>query len=487
MLSIQEPSRSSMFSCCKDLDLDDLFAYKTYKTVRVRHRTLGLVYYITMIFIFMYTGLYTVWYQEGYVQSIAFVGSVRSTAQQPAVIYPTDPYCLPQGSNQTPTGTFAPVLPCLFPDYSSGLYAQVTSGQDGALMVGSRVSITQQERDLSCANLDYTCNNFKTTVPKQSFYMGGFENSTIVIQNAVSNATQQAYGGSQDLIVDSFITTRPAATMTGPTGLSFQVLPMAYGDQFTVGQLAWVAGLELDAIFNDPTTGGADASLRYDGQTIRIRVVFTGDRTRWDQQAYYQYFVSVNDMEAKTTWTDQTSVPIYTIDPISGALLSNGTNTTRVEYDLHGLQLIYSIEATLNVFNLPTLFLSLLSGAGLLFVAKTTADSFLLYCAPKRKDYRLFVEQLTPDFSPDNAESRTLLEKILHKKRASRAKIEQGRLTMSDAELGNQPLVAADALGALSVSPREATAPVADVTLLRGRSAITAQGQAAMTSVRGEA
>jgi hypothetical protein len=123
-----------MFSCCKDLDLDDLFAYKTYKTVRVRHRTLGLVYYITMIFIFMYTGLYTVWYQEGYVQSIAFVGSVRSTAQQPAVIYPTDPYCLPQGSNQTPTGTFAPVLPCLFPDYSSGLYAQVTSGQDGALM-----------------------------------------------------------------------------------------------------------------------------------------------------------------------------------------------------------------------------------------------------------------------------------------------------------------------------------------------------------------
>ncbi|KOO27448.1 p2x receptor [Chrysochromulina tobinii] len=448
-----------MFSCCKDLDLDDLFAYKTYKTVRVRHRTLGLVYYITMIFIFMYTGLYTVWYQEGYVQSIAFVGSVRSTAQQPAVIYPTDP---------------------------SGLYAQVTSGQDGALMVGSRVSITQQERDLSCANLDYTCNNFKTTVPKQSFYMGGSENSTIVIQNAVSNATQQAYGGSQDLIVDSFITTRPRHD-DGSDRPQLPVLPMAYGDQFTVGQLAWVAGLELDAIFNDPTTGGADASLRCDGQTIRIRVVFTGDRTRWDQQAYYQYFVSVNDMEAKTTWTDQTAVPIYTIDPISGALLSNGTNTTRVEYDLHGLQLIYSIEATLNVFNLPTLFLSLLSGAGLLFVAKTTADSFLLYCAPKRKDYRLFVEQLTPDFSPDSAESRTLLEKILHKKRASRAKIEQGRLTMSDAELGNQPLVAADALGALSVSPRDATAPVADVTLLRGRSAITAQGQAAMTSVRGEA
>ena len=144
-----------MLSCCKDVDLDELFAYKTYKTVRVRHRTLGLVYYITMIFIFMYTGLYTVWYQEGYVQSIAFVGSVRSTAKEPAVIYPTDPYCLPQGSAvSNATGSGAPVLPGLYPDYSSGLYAQVTSGQDGALMVGSRVSITQQERDLSCANLD---------------------------------------------------------------------------------------------------------------------------------------------------------------------------------------------------------------------------------------------------------------------------------------------------------------------------------------------
>ena len=38
--------------------------------------------------------------------------------------------------------------------------------------------------------------------------------------------------------------------------------------------------------------------VRYDGQTLRIRVVYTGDQMAWNRNATYAYYVGVNDLEA---------------------------------------------------------------------------------------------------------------------------------------------------------------------------------------------
>lgn len=38
----------------------------------------------------------------------------------------------------------------------------------------------------------------------------------------------------------------------------------------------------------------------------------------------------------------------------------------------------------------------------LLSVAKTVADSFLNYAAPRKAEYRLFTHAYTPDLSPDS-------------------------------------------------------------------------------------
>ena len=211
-----------MSSCCNNIDVDELFAYTTFKKVVVRHRSLGYVYYFSALAIFLYTGLYTIWLKEGYVTQIPFIGAVRSTVYQPKTITTSLNYCAT--ADAPPTGSFASVLPCLYPDLASGLYSKVTSGEQGALMVGTRFSFTSEERDPTCANLDYSCYNFQQKTAKQSFYVGGIENSTILIQNAVSKATQQLYGGNKTLIIDSFDTTRPAAWMTGTnTGNRFQV------------------------------------------------------------------------------------------------------------------------------------------------------------------------------------------------------------------------------------------------------------------------
>ena len=48
------------------------------------------------------------------------------------------------------------------------------------------------------------------------------------------------------------------------------------------------------------------------------------------------------------------------------------------------------------------------------------ADVFLLYVAPRRADYRLFVEAPTPDFQPDSPYEQRVLATVLAEKRRKR-------------------------------------------------------------------
>lgn len=54
-------------------------------------------------------------------------------------------------------------------------------------------------------------------------------------------------------------------------------------------------------------------------------------------------------------------------------------------------------DGELAVFDLGTMLLTIFSGFAYIFVAKTVADYFLRYFAPRRKDYRLFVQSFSPD------------------------------------------------------------------------------------------
>ena len=94
--------------------------------------------------------------------------------------------------------------------------------------------------------------------------------------------------------------------------------------------------------------------------------------------------------------------------------------TCRVVNDLHGIQLSFAQSGGARRPDVRTILLTLVSGLVMLSTAKTVADAFLLYVAPRRDDYRLFVEQVTPDFGPDNDAERMLLSKVLARKRAER-------------------------------------------------------------------
>ena len=114
----------------------------------------------------------------------------------------------------------------------------------------------------------------------------------------------------------------------------------------------------------------------------------------------YHYVVSTNSIKAK----------LETADWINAS--------ARVVNNLHGIQLIFAQSGGVRLPDVKTMLLTFVSGLVMLSTAKTIADYFLLYVAPKRADYRLFVEQLSPNFG-GNDRAR-LLESVLARKREER-------------------------------------------------------------------
>ena len=220
--------------CCNGVDWDDALAYKTVKTVKVRHRWLGCIYYTSMIAIVVYTVVNTLVIKEGYVRQISVLGAIRSTVHAPnyslhAPSWESAPYCM-RPPHTEPTGKYSPILPCIFPDVQSGMFSKSTP--TGELLIGTRVSTTVKEPSTSCNFSDFMCDPWITSREKESKYVGAIENCTVLIQNSVrhthryfllpslshfmfkscqvSKATQSEYGGK---IMDSFVPSRPIAIM----------------------------------------------------------------------------------------------------------------------------------------------------------------------------------------------------------------------------------------------------------------------------------
>ena len=229
--------RRSIEMPCFNLDLDDLLAYKTVKTISVRHRWLGGIYYGMMLAILGWT-TYSVLAPPGqYKKTIAVYGAVRASVREPQPPAGFPPlgamhYCAPPSS--PPTGEFSPTLPCTYPDMcasiaqprcsvagvhtatppprpppvralhpplhraplsgpcsapprrhclrrASGELSRVTPGDDGALLVGTRLSTTHQVRNPACnaghaAQRDYTCPPWNDAAAgKESVYVAGLE------------------------------------------------------------------------------------------------------------------------------------------------------------------------------------------------------------------------------------------------------------------------------------------------------------------------
>ena len=235
-------------------------------------------------------------FNKGYERGLKMAGAVRSSVKAPTDQWPPQPlppegnlsYC---NQKMSPTGKFSPMLPCVYPDMDS--LGIVTPGDNGALLIGTRYSSTLQTRDRKCDVVsDYACKPW-VSGEKQSFYVGGLESCTIVIQHSVAKAVQREYAGNnQEYILDSFSRERPVAWIHGPPvwnaeheryepARSVPVEKKAYGDQVTVEKLLYVLDIDIDALRTDHTkTPPSNTSDRYDGQ-VRLSGAAGASNPAW--------------------------------------------------------------------------------------------------------------------------------------------------------------------------------------------------------------
>ena len=177
----------------------------------------GAIYYGSVLIALLYVGICVIWQNHGYEREIAVAGAVRTSVQAGALpAAGTMPYC-DTGGGAAPSG-FAPQLPCVYPDMSE--LSSSTPGTNGALLVGTRMSSSVQQRNGACGDPPrYPCDPWAETLrPKESYYVGAIEDCSIMIWHAIAATVQREYAGwnGNFYIADTAFPERPAA----PTGLS---------------------------------------------------------------------------------------------------------------------------------------------------------------------------------------------------------------------------------------------------------------------------
>ena len=264
---------------CSAPDWDDLLAYTAPKTVSVRHKWVGIVYYVTLIAIVGYVVGYEIIMKKGYTKFDMLAGSVRATLQPAALsaLAPIDSltYCT-QSAHANATKQ---PLDCVSWDPTLTSQSEANS-----LLIGTRVTRRLQRRNVKCSETAYGCQPWTTSdADSTSVYVGDVEHSTVLLQHAVM--AHSALSGSSDEAtgLDSF-GRRPAAVIKGG-GADVTTVPCgspdnppkamcggARGDLLTVAELLRAAAVDLDALSNSTNKQQKPETIRHAGVALVLTV-----------------------------------------------------------------------------------------------------------------------------------------------------------------------------------------------------------------------
>ena len=119
-------------------DLDDVLAYTSYRRVRIRHKWVGGIYYISMMAILAYTIGFQVILAKGYLLLQPIDGAVRGTVYAPRSLPALEdtPFCK-DSRLQAPDGIQLTCVPL-------ELLSDTRLSADIGLLVGTRVSSGMQ-------------------------------------------------------------------------------------------------------------------------------------------------------------------------------------------------------------------------------------------------------------------------------------------------------------------------------------------------------
>ncbi|CAB4477496.1 hypothetical protein RhiirA5_352707 [Rhizophagus irregularis] len=354
----------------KKYDLDELFAYETFKIVKVKDRRLGILYRVFQVAILAYI-LFTIFNDESYLKKEPPIpGAIRITLQAPNT-FTNQPYC---------TGGD---LPCVYwganeiqyPSDGAGFAFFTTRATVTSYPPGTCNFLTASSPNDPCVFNPIT-NPSNVIVPKS--YIGDIESHTVMIEHSIRgkvNSISLRNGVMDGVLKDSNGNTIKRISNATRTLTD----PKANGDIFTVKELLDAAGVDLDGPSFAP--GAAPGEInRSSGIVIVIAIDYANVKLKLDEIKYTYRPQLINGAEYKATEN------IYNPD---------GSYTIK---DRHGIRFVFQQIGQIGSFNAVSLLTNLVAALALFKVATTLVELLMLHVLPQKEHYGTFKYEETHDF-----------------------------------------------------------------------------------------
>lgn len=408
---------------------DTALSYQTAKFVRVKDKRLGALHYFFMFMILCYA-VGTILYYKRYSMFETPSGLARLNVKHPDEHLIQDVGNLSYCVGGTPTkgqisngamGKKSLSYPCQYRDEFFAAYPQI---EHDCLLITTRYSDIDQEIPAGCTvdtRAEKACMNWSPPVQSgegKSYYLVQPENFTLAIDHSV-NAPKAGFAASSrnDQIVDGKILGQDGVeinpcddyTVWGqpcPASINIgkgatctdqkkkhnakycrDIIPL-----MTLLRAAGITDLDADG---DYDSEGEVESYRYAGLVLQVNIYYSNDVHAFSGRSYRYH---------------------YTVDHIKqeeykGAEVSyvDGGSGERHIYDRHGIRLVFTVTGNVGHFDLPTLFIQLVTCMGLFSAATILVDKSAESCLKERRLFTKYKYENTPVFTEGEIQ-----ESLLH-------------------------------------------------------------------------
>ncbi|ORZ28576.1 hypothetical protein BCR44DRAFT_1455236 [Catenaria anguillulae PL171] len=341
----------------KKIDFDDLFAYDTFKVVRVRDRRLGVPYYSFVVAIAAYI-LYSIISDQLYLRKEEVTnGSVRITIQPPATGIATPDYCA-----RSPAGS------CLYYDAFQVTPAS-TDNADG-----------------------------------KTYYIADIENYTLMFEHTVRGQSDALASRSGDMVgvfkdpkgkpmrvftpswmPNSTVADVTKADLGGDSNRMTKRAPQVPGDVLPVKELLAAANISSLDLISESPSARPDEPIRESGLVLLVTIQY-GNRAENSSALGYTYSATyIKGTEAKVLDS------VY-VGPSGGPTGVQARNR-------RGIRIAVVQTGKLGRFDFMALLTNLVASLALLRVAVLIIEFLLLWVMPEKEHYRHWKIQTTDDFS----------------------------------------------------------------------------------------
>eukprot|EP01111_Echinosteliopsis_oligospora_P019564 TRINITY_DN9523_c0_g1_i1.p1 TRINITY_DN9523_c0_g1~~TRINITY_DN9523_c0_g1_i1.p1 ORF type:complete len:362 (+),score=74.09 TRINITY_DN9523_c0_g1_i1:33-1118(+) len=348
--------------------LKDLLAYNTFKVVQIRDWRLGVLQYLFILGVFLYTIVYQIILKQQYLFLERPVGSIRLSLQQPQ--QPTAPellqYCQ-LGNNLSYINGFD-TYPCAYLDEFFVVFPETEAT---AMLATTRYTVSNQV--LYCDVTDPSCEYTETS--NATYYIGDIENFTLMVDHTAFSPGTGIQANSKNL----------PGQMVNYDGKQYELqAPDVIGqpghpDIIRLGTLLKAAGVNS---LDDQSQYSGDQTNRFYGTVIVVLIEYSNTKSYNTSDIQYQYQpVVIQGTEFKAVQ------PIFTKNI-----------TSRVLWNRHGVRMIFVQAGMLGKFDFQIMLIAFVSGMGLVTAATVVVDVIATRLMPEKKYYKAYKYKPTAEY-----------------------------------------------------------------------------------------